>query len=46
MESSTELEDGVDEVVNTADVEISGVLTSARKAGFWKRTSRDRIRRS
>jgi len=46
MESSTELEHKVDVVVNTADVEISGSLTSARKAGFWKRTSRGRIRRS
>ena len=43
MESSTELEDGVDEVVNTADVEISGVPPSTQRPGFWKRTSRDRI---
>ena len=40
------MEDRVDALVNIADVEISGVLTSAQKAGFWKRTSRDRIRRS
>jgi hypothetical protein len=47
MESPTELEDGVYALVNTADVEISGVLTSARKAGFGSAHLRkDRKRRS